>query len=105
MAARSGTCKMPKKPSKTGPRAASKASSRRLPMAATKRPPASAEDGTTERIARAPEAIAAQLSAASPPPAAADSFGGADDFVWPSNGPLSPVPHVSPGHLGLLKEI
>ena len=56
---------MPKKPSKTGPRAASKASSRRLPMAATKRPPASAEDGTTERIARALEAIAAQLSAAS----------------------------------------
>jgi predicted AAA+ superfamily ATPase len=96
---------MPKKPSKTGPRAASKASSRRLPMAATKRPPASAEDGTTERIARALEAIAAQLSAASPAPAAADSFGGADAFVWHPNGRLSPVPHVSRVDLGLLKGI
>jgi predicted AAA+ superfamily ATPase len=86
---------MSKKPNKTGPRAASRASSRKLPAAATKRPPAPAKDGSTERIVRALEAIAAHLSAASPSPHAADSFGAADAFVWHPDGRLAPVPHVS----------
>jgi predicted AAA+ superfamily ATPase len=96
---------MSKKPNKTGPRAASRASSRKLPAAATKRPPAPAKDGSTERIVRALEAIAAHLSAASPSPHAADSFGAADAFVWHPDGRLAPVPHVSRVDLGLLKGI
>ena len=96
---------MPKKSSKTRARGPSKASSRRLPMAATKRPPASAKDDPGVRIARALEAIAAHLSAASSAPTAADSFGSADAFVWHPNGRLSPVPHVSRVDLGLLKGI
>src|SRR5437870_4109093 len=105
MAARSGTRKMSKKPSKTGRRAASRASSRRLPMAATKRPPAPAKDDTAARIARALEAIATHLSATSPAFHGADSFGSADAFVWHPNGRLAPVPHVSRVDLGLLKGI
>src|SRR6267142_3164328 len=105
MAARSGTPKMSKKPSKTVPRAASRASSRKLPMAATKRPAAPAEHDTADRIAHALEAIAAHLSAASPKPSAIDTLGSADAFVWHPNGRLAPVPRVSRVDLGLLKGI
>src|SRR5258705_3239898 len=96
---------MSKKPSKTVPRAASKASSRKLPIAATKRPAAPSEHDTADRIARSLEAIAAHLSAASPKPSAADSLGSADAFVWHPNGRLVPVPRVSRVDLGLLKGI
>ena len=96
---------MSKKPSKTGPRAASRASSRKLPIAATKRPAAPAKHDTAERIAHALEAIAAHLSAASPGPNAADAFGSADAFVWHPDGRLAPVPRVSRVDLGLLKGI
>jgi len=96
---------MSKKPSKTVPRAASRASARKSPIAATKRPAAPSEHDTADRIARSLEAIAAHLSAASPKPSAADSLGGADAFVWHPNGRLAPVPRVSRVDLGLLKGI
>src|ERR1700720_2246813 len=96
---------MSKKPNETVPRAASKASSRKLPIAATKRPAAPSEHDTAERIARALESIASHLSAASPKPSAADSLGSADAFVWHPNGRLAPVPRVSRVDLDLLKGI
>ena len=96
---------MSKKPRKTSARAAPKAVSAKSASAATNRPAASPKHGAEERIARALEAIAAHLSAASPPPDATDSFGGADAFVWHPNGRLAPVPRVSRVDLGLLKGI
>jgi predicted AAA+ superfamily ATPase len=105
MAAWSGTGKMSKKSSKTRPQAASRASSRKLPMAAAKRPAAASKHDTADRIADALEAIAAHLSAASPMPNAADTFGSTDAFVWHPDGRLAPVPRVSRVDLGLLKGI
>jgi predicted AAA+ superfamily ATPase len=96
---------MSKKPSKTGSRAASKAGQRKSAKPATKRPPAPPKRHMDERIARALETIAAHLAAASPASNAADSFAGADAFVWHPNGRLAPVPHVSRVDLGLLKGI
>src|SRR6202165_4876922 len=100
MAAGSGTPEMSKKPQKTRPRVA-----RKSPIAATKRPLVPSEHDTTERIAQALETIAAQLSAASPAPSAADSLGSADAFVWHPNGRLAPVPRVSRVDLALLRGI
>jgi predicted AAA+ superfamily ATPase len=94
---------MSKKPQKTTRRAAASASQRKSPSAATKRPSAAARQDGAERIARALEAIAVHLSAAAPAPA--ETFGGADAFVWHPNGRLSPVPRVSRVDLGLLKGI
>jgi predicted AAA+ superfamily ATPase len=96
---------MSKKPSKTRPQAVSRASSRKLPMAAAKRPAAPSKHDTADRIADALEAIAAHLSAASPTPNAADAFGNTDAFVWHPDGRLAPVPRVSRVDLGLLKGI
>ena len=96
---------MSKKSSKTRPQAASRASSRKLPMAAAKRPAAASKHDTADRIADALEAIAAHLSAASPMPNAADTFGSTDAFVWHPDGRLAPVPRVSRVDLGLLKGI
>ena len=45
------------------------------------------------------------LSAASPAPGAAGSFGSADAFIWHPDGRLAPVPRVSRVDLGLLKGI
>src|SRR3979490_267915 len=105
MGARSGTSMMSKKPRKTGPRAASRAASRKSPLAATKRPLPPSEHDTRERIARALEAIVAHLSAAAPESGTADPFESADAFVWHPNGQLSPVPRVSRVEIGLLKGI
>jgi hypothetical protein len=91
---------MSKKPQKTRPRVA-----RKSPIAATKRSLVPFEHDTTERIAQALETIAAQLSAASPAPSAADSLGSADAFVWHPNGRLAPVPRVSRVDLALLRGI
>jgi len=96
---------MSKKSRKTGSRATSKAVSVKSAPTATKRPAASSKPDTTERIARALEAIASHLSAASPTSATADSLGSADAFVWHPDGRLAPVPHVSRVDLGLLKGI
>jgi hypothetical protein len=93
---------MSQKPRKSGSRAASKTASGN---AATKRPSASPKRGAEERIARALEAIATHLSAASPAFDAASSFASADAFVWHPNGRLSPVPRVSRVDLALLKGI
>ena len=95
-----------KSPEKQPPRAASKAAVAAKPSAAAaKRPPRRSKHGADERIARALEAIAAHLSAASPRPRTADPFGSADAFVWHPNGRLAPVPRVSRVDLGLLKGI
>jgi predicted AAA+ superfamily ATPase len=91
---------MSKKPRKTSPRAA-----RKSQAAATKGPAGLAEHDTADRIARALEAIASHLSAATPKPDAGDLFDRADAFVWHPNGRLAPVPHVSRVDLGLLKGI
>jgi len=96
---------MSKKPRKTVTRAASRTARRKSPPAATKRPPAASEHDTTERIARALEAIATHLSAGSPTAGAADSFASADAFVWHPDRRLVPVPRVSRVDLGLLKGI
>jgi predicted AAA+ superfamily ATPase len=96
---------MSKKPGKPGSRTASKAVQRKTAKPATKRPPAPPKRGADERIACALETIAAHLAAASPASGAADSFAGADAFVWHPNGRLAPVPHVSRVDIGLLKGI
>jgi predicted AAA+ superfamily ATPase len=95
---------MSKKPRKPGLRATSKAAPPKPPEAATKRPPPSNHD-MEERIARALEAIAAGLSAASPKASSADVVGSADAFIWHPNGRLAPVPHVNRVDLGLLRGI
>ncbi len=74
-------------------------------MAAAKRPAVPSKHDTADRIADALEAIAAHLSAAAPMPNSAETFGGADAFVWHPDGRLAPVPRVSRVDLGLLKGI
>jgi predicted AAA+ superfamily ATPase len=96
---------MSKKPQKTGPRAASKAATRKPPKAATKRPAASSTQHSADRIAHALEIIASHLSATSPAFSAADSFASADAFVWHPDGRLAPVPRVSRVDIGLLRGI
>jgi hypothetical protein len=96
---------MSKKPRKTGSRATSKRVSAKSAPTATKRPAASSKGDAAERIARALEAIAGHLAAASPAAATVDSLGSADAFVWHPDGRLAPVPHVSRVELGLLKGI
>jgi len=96
---------MSKKPNKTAARATSRPAAPRPAKAATKRPAAPAKDVTAERIARALEAIASHLSAASPAASGVESFGTADAFVWHPDGRLAPVRRVSRVDLGLLKGI
>jgi len=96
---------MSKKTKKTASRAAPRAATAKVSKPATKRPAAALTDGNAERIASALEAIAAHLSAAAPPAAAAETFGSADAFVWHPDGRLSPVPRVSRVEMDLLKGI
>jgi predicted AAA+ superfamily ATPase len=96
---------MSKKPKKTTPRAPLKAAARSVAKTATKGPAAQPKDATAERIAAALEAIASQLSAASPGSGRPESFATADAFVWHPDGRLAPVPRVSRVDLGLLKGI
>jgi len=96
---------MSKKPKKTAARATSRAATRSLVKTATKSPATAPKDATAERIARALEAIASHLSAASPAAPGVESFGAADAFVWHPDGRLAPVPRVSRVDLGLLKGI
>jgi predicted AAA+ superfamily ATPase len=105
MGAAAGTRKMSKKPRKTGSHATSKGVSAKSAPTATKRPAASSKGDAAERIARALEAIAGHLAAASPVSATVDSLGSADAFVWHPDGRLAPVPHVSRVAIGLLKGI
>jgi uncharacterized protein len=96
---------MSKKPNKTAARTTARTAARRLAKTATKRPATRANDATAERIARALEAIAGHLSAASLAASGPESFGAADAFVWHPDGRLGAVPHVSRVDLGLLKGI
>ena len=96
---------MSRKPHKTVSRAGARAAVQKPQKVAAKRPTASAENDTAERIARALEAIALHLSAAAPIGPAHGSFGHADAFVWHPNGRLSAVARVSRVDLGLLKGI
>jgi hypothetical protein len=96
---------MPKKPAKTAPRATTKAAARKAAKVAAKGPTLPLQDDTPLRIARALESIAAHLAANAPAVEAAESFEGADAFVWHLNGRLSEVPRVSRVDLGLLKGI
>jgi predicted AAA+ superfamily ATPase len=94
-----------KTPSKTPSRAAPRAAQRRSTAIAAKRPAATSERETSERIAHALESIAAHLSAASPKSSGADSLDHADAFVWHPDGRLAPVPRVNRVDIGLLKGI
>ena len=96
---------MSKKSRKTAPRAALQGRSAEIKAGRDKTSGNRAEPGAEERIARALEAIASHLSAASPASGAANSLGSADAFVWHPNGRLAPVPRVSRVDLGLLKGI
>src|SRR6201994_4048592 len=92
---------MSKKPRKSGARGASLKS----PQAATKRPLPSSQHDAADRIARALEAIAGGLSAASPKASRAEVLASADAFIWHPNGRPAPVPHVNRVDLDLLKGI
>ncbi|MFY9956177.1 ATP-binding protein [Bradyrhizobium sp.] len=96
---------MSRKPNKTVSRAGARAAVQKPQKVAAKRPAASAENDTAERIAHALEAIALHLSAAAPIGPAHGSLGHADAFVWHPNGRLSAVARVSRVDLGLLKGI
>jgi predicted AAA+ superfamily ATPase len=96
---------MSKKPRNPAPRAAAKAASTKSLEAATKRPSPPSDDDVADRIARALEAIAAGLPAASPKTSNADVLASADAFIWHPNGRLAPVPRVNRVDLGLLKGI
>ena len=96
---------MSRKPRKTASRPASRAVAQKNSKPAAKRPAALPADDVAVRIARALEAIAAQLSANAAPPPAALSFDHADAFVWHPDGRLSEVKRVSRVDLFLLKGI
>ncbi len=96
---------MSKKPRKSRPRGASTAASAKSPKAATKRPSPPSDHDVADRIARALEAIAAGLPAASPKASNAEALASADAFIWHPNGRLAPVPRVNRVDLGLLKGI
>src|SRR5262245_11874904 len=96
---------MAQKTRKTAAKAVSRRPAGSAKSAATKRPPAALTDGNAARIADALEAIATHLSANAPAAGSADSFNGADAFVWHPDGRLSPVPRVSRVEINLLKGI
>jgi predicted AAA+ superfamily ATPase len=100
---------MSRKPRKTGSRTAAKPAASKSLKAATKRPRQPATQGhkdrIEERIARALEAIAAGMVAASPQASNADALAIAEAFVWHPDGRLVPVPRVSRVDLSLLKGI
>jgi predicted AAA+ superfamily ATPase len=96
---------MSRKPRKTASRAPVPAAVLKPRKVTAKRPATAADEDTSERVARALEAIALHLSAAAPTGPALQSFSNADAFVWHPDGRLTPVPHVSRVELGLLKGI
>jgi hypothetical protein len=104
---------MPKKPSKSAGRKATQTPVKKAGRVAAKRPTtasvaplsASPADLSQERIVRALETIAANLSAQTKPAAAPETFEHADAFVWHPDGRLSAVPRVSRVELFLLKGI
>jgi len=96
---------MSKKPAKTPSRRPAKPASQTQPKVAANRPNGRLVDDTPERIARALEAIAAQLATSAPAQAKAPSFADADAYVWHPNGRLSKVARVARVEIDLLKGI
>jgi predicted AAA+ superfamily ATPase len=96
---------MPKKPSKTTARLTAKRAAQTTAKVAAKQPIAGGANDTGQRIARALEAIAAQLEARAPVTRCGPSFTDADAYVWHPDGRLSAVPQVSRVDLSLLKGI
>ena len=107
---------MSKKPAKAPSRSPAKTASRPLANGrktamqkpskpAAKRPASPVSDDTSERIARALEAIAVHLAATHASAAPALDLNAADAFVWHPNGRLSTVPRVSRVEIDLLKGI
>jgi uncharacterized protein len=96
---------MSRKPRKTAARAPAPVQLQKPGKVAAKRPATTAADDTSERIARALEAIALHLSAAAPIGPSSQSFSSADAFVWHPDRRLTPVTRVSRVDLGLLKGI
>jgi predicted AAA+ superfamily ATPase len=96
---------MPKKPSKTTARLAAERAAQTTAKVAAKQPMAGGVDEAGQRIARALEAIAAQLAARTPVTRTGPSFTDADAYVWHPDGRLSAVPQVSRVDLSLLKGI
>src|SRR3954466_3056197 len=96
---------MSKSVRKSGPRAASRATSAKSAKAATKRPLPPSDHNVADRIARALEAIAAGLPATSPKASTAEVLASADAFIWHPNVRLAPVSRVNRVDLGLLKGI
>jgi uncharacterized protein len=96
---------MPKKPMKTTARPAATQAARKAAKVAAKQPTTRGVEETAQRVARALEAIAAQLAAQRPVASPSQSLGGADAFVWHPDGRLSAVPRVSRVDLSLLRGI
>jgi uncharacterized protein len=96
---------MSRKARKTASTALSRSATAKAQKLASKRPTALSETDTPLRIARALEAIAAQLSANALPALTAQSFANADAFVWHPNGRLTEVGRVSRVEITLLKGI
>jgi uncharacterized protein len=96
---------MPKQPMKTTARPAAKQAARKAAKVAAKQPTTRGVEETAQRVARALEAIAAQLAAQRPVASPSQSLGGADAFVWHPDGRLSAVPRVSRVDLSLLRGI
>jgi uncharacterized protein len=96
---------MSRKARKTVSTALSRSATAKAQKLASKRPTALGETDTPLRIARALEAIAAQLTANALPALTAQSFANADAFVWHPNGRLTEVGRVSRVEITLLKGI
>ena len=100
---------MPRKPSKSPASKGPRTPARKPAAVAAKRPKghnrAPATDPVQERIVRALETIAAQLSAQSKPLPEPESFKQADAYVWHPDGRLAAVPRVSRVELFLLKGV
>jgi uncharacterized protein len=96
---------MSRKARKTASTTLSRSATAKAQKLASKRPTALSEADTPLRIARALEAIAAQLSANALPVPSPQSFANADAFVWHPNGRLTEVGRVSRVEIELLKGI
>src|SRR6201987_5374087 len=96
---------MSRKARKTASTTLSRSATAKAQKLASKRPTALSEPDTPLRIARALEAIAAQLTANALPALTAQSFANADAFVWHPNGRLTEVGRVSRVEITLLKGI
>jgi predicted AAA+ superfamily ATPase len=98
---------MPAKPTTSAPRKAPRSTSPEPAATATKRPATgeAADPALFERIARALEAIAANLPGTATAAEQPQPFDAADAFIWQASGRLQPVPRVNRVELDMLKGI